>query len=165
MPKTRKFGPRAIGESLPEIVGPALRRRGIAAARLISDWPEIIGEDLAADSCPRKLSNSRRDREPGTLHIAVAGAAAVEIQHLEPVLIERINTYLGYRAVARIALRQTPIAPRPRRAPRKKEPPLDREAARALDARMAPIGDADLRAALAALGRAVTANRRRANSD
>jgi hypothetical protein len=43
------------------------------------------------------------------LTLRVAGAAAVEIQHDAPTVIERINAALGYRVVARLRLIQAPM--------------------------------------------------------
>ena len=48
-------------------------------------------------------------QDPGTLILRVEGPAAVEIQHLANVICERVNRFLGWRAVERIALRQAPL--------------------------------------------------------
>ena len=58
------------------------------------------------------------EREPGTLVLRVEGPAAIEIQHLADVICERVNRFLGWRAVARLALRQAPL----RRAERETRP-------------------------------------------
>src|SRR5258708_13195702 len=92
---------RATGASLPHIAKPILGKHGIGEAQLISEWPAIIGAELAQHCWPVKLSFRRGDRRDGTLKLRVAPAVAVEIQHREPVLIERINGYFGSRAVAR----------------------------------------------------------------
>ena len=43
--------------------------------------------------------------EPGTLVLRVEGPAAIEIQHLAEVILERVNRFFGWQAVGRIALR------------------------------------------------------------
>ena len=40
----------------------------------------------------------------GVLQVRVAGPLAVELQHLAPQVLERVNTYLGYRAVTQLKL-------------------------------------------------------------
>jgi len=67
------------------------------------------------------------------------------------VICERINQFLGWRAVARIALRQAPL----RRAARKAAPAGDPAAVARLAASLPDIADDDLRQALARLGAAV----------
>ena len=85
-------------------------------------WTEIVGADIAAHSEPIKIQWPRpadgEEREPGTLVLRVEGPAAIEIQHPTNVICERVNQFLGWRAVARIALRQAPL----RRAARKAGP-------------------------------------------
>ncbi|MGO9392701.1 DUF721 domain-containing protein, partial [Rhodoblastus sp.] len=47
--------------------------------------------------------------EPATLVLRVSGGMAIEIQHMAPQLIERVNAHLGWRAVGRLAIRQGPL--------------------------------------------------------
>lgn len=161
----RARGPRAIAATLPRIAGPALRRRGFAgggeaSVRVVTDWAEIVGQTLARDSLPERLSFARGAETGGTLRIRAAGPLALELQHLEPLVIERINRYFGYRAVAKLAFVQAPAGVRPRPAPAAPPPaPTGPEAAR-LGRTLAGIEDGPLRDALAGLGRAVLARRR-----
>jgi hypothetical protein len=90
-------------------------------------------------------------RPPGTLVLRVEGPAAIEIQHLAEVICERVNRFLGWRAIERIAFRQAPL----RRTPRKLGRKPDAAAAARLAASLPEIADDDLRAALARLGAAV----------
>ena len=149
----RRGGMRAIGATLPRIAKPILGKHGIGEAQLISEWPAIIGAELAQHCWPVKLSFRRGDRRDGTLKLRVAPAVAVEIQHREPVLIERINGYFGFRAVARLAIVQgtAPVALQIPPAAR----PLGAAERQALDRRLAGIADPELRAALERLGSAV----------
>ncbi len=151
---------RAIAAEVPGIAGPVLGKRGFAEAQLVAQWPAIIGEDIARGVSPDKLSFGRGERRDGTLHLRVAPGLGPEIQHREPVLVERINAFFGYRAVARLALKQGPPAwpedpppPRPR--------PLEGEERRRLASRVADIADGELRAALQRLGEAVIGSARK----
>jgi hypothetical protein len=145
---------RAIAAEVPKIAGAALGKRGFGEAQLVAQWPAIIGEEIARGASPEKLSFSRGERRDGTLHLRVAPGMALEIQHREPVLIERINAFFGYRAVARLALKQGPLS---RAAERRAEPPrpLKTEERQRLDHRLAGVEDPALRAALQRLGAAV----------
>ncbi|WP_240386428.1 DUF721 domain-containing protein [Asaia bogorensis] len=79
---------RALGAILPQVTRPAFNRKPAPAVRLILDWAEIVGPALAAQTEPRKVS-------AGTLTIACTGPVALELQHLAPQLIERINNHCG----------------------------------------------------------------------
>ena len=133
-----------------------LRKRGFAQATLIRAWPTIVGETFARVSIPEKISYPPHRRSGGVLHLRVERGAALEIQHQEPRLIERINATFGYAAISRIAIRQGPL---PRTA-RRRRVPLGRASAaeqeRIADA-VSGIASGSLRKALADLGSAIAA--------
>jgi hypothetical protein len=148
----RGGGLRRLPDLLTRVLEPAARRRGLAEAKLLTEWPTIVGPGLAAQCHPIRLSQ-RSDQPGGILLLHVAGAAALELQHSEPQILERINGFFGYHAVSRLRLIQAPL---PRRtAPR--APPVDRSVSDAEEIEIAQavrdIRDPDLRAALWGLGR------------
>ena len=117
---------RPIAAELPKLIGKPFGRRGFGEGGLIAQWPAIAGEEIARHSAPLKLSFPRGERQGGTLTVRVAGAFAVELQHVAPLLIERINAYLGYGAITRLRLEQGRLPPR--RRPALRQPaPLDRK--------------------------------------
>jgi hypothetical protein len=142
------YGPRAVGSLVPALVKPAFRKRAPATAQVLADWDAIVGPAIAAVSVPRKLFS-------GTLAIACSGPLALELQHLAPQLIERINRHMGKIAVTRLRFVQdAPPAQAPARPPR----PAAIAQARAA---VAGLPDGPLRDALEALGRAVLSVPRR----
>ena len=149
----RRSGLRALAASLPAIAGKALGRRGFAEAGIITDWAAIVGPELAAQSLPLKLSFARGQRADGVLLVRVAGPLAVELQHLAPLVLERVNTYLGYRAVTELKLRRGVLPPPPAAA---REPPVLPEPVLAdLRRQTEGVEDEALRQALDGLGRAL----------
>lgn len=146
----RRQGLRAVGVAASRVAAPILKRRAGALARLKSEWPAIVGPAWAQVSWPTALG---RD---GALRLRVVPAAALDLQHRAPLVIERINLYFGRPLASRLLLVQgpLPLAPAPPPAPPR---PLAADRARALDRRLAHIPDPDLRAALVRLGRAVLA--------
>lgn len=153
-PGTR--GPRRLAAALSKATRATFRRRGFAHAGVLSRWPEIVGEELATMSCPEKLSFPPGRGDGGTLQVRVAGGFATELQHLEPLVIERINTFFGYAAIGRLALKQGPL-PAPRQA-RGLERALGRAEQEALGARVAATADQGLKSALLELGRRIAAS-------
>ena len=146
-------GLRAVATQLNRVTAAVRRRRGLTEAGLFADWAAIVGEELAAECMPQRLVRGA-DGIGGTLHVRVTGPLALELQHLEPVVIERINGYFGYRAIARLALHQGPLAPRAKR-PAAPTPKADARIEAQLSPQLAAIADENLRDALARLGREV----------
>lgn len=152
-------GPRPIGRTVPDIASQALGKRGLAFGALITDWDSIIGRTLANRTAPEKLSFPRGKREDATLHIRVMGPFALELQHLEPQILERINSYFGYRAVSRIriingVLPQALTA----RAPRPRTLSMDEETR--IAETTAAVSDPELREVLERLGRSMLTRKR-----
>src|ERR1700748_2537614 len=100
---------------LSDVFKDAFAKQGFAARELVTRWAEIAGQDVAAHSEPLRLQWSRpvegQPQEPATLILRVEGPMALEIQHKSDVILERVNRFLGWSAVGRLALRQA----RPRR--------------------------------------------------
>ena len=130
----RGVGFRPVAALVPRLTRPVFRRKSPAGAQIMADWPELVGPALAAVTEPERLS-------AGTLTIACAGPVAMELQHLAPELIERLNAGLGRVVVERLRFRQRPLAvatPPPRRRAPPGPPPAPVEG----------VADPALRAAL-----------------
>jgi len=129
-----------------------LGRRGFAEAGLIAEWAAVVGPVLARHTCPSRIAYRKGTRGDGTLHVRVAsGAMAMELQHLEPIVLERVNAYFGWRAVAKLAIAQGPL---PERKAKRPPPPTPAEAVPpAMSERLALVEDEELRAKLEALAR------------
>lgn len=146
-------GPATLATLVARVARPMLREHGLADARLVTEWPTIAGADLAEFSRPERLSRGR-EGEGGTLRVRVAGAAALDMQYRAALIVERINRFFGYKAVARLALVQGPLPPRPSPAP---APAPDPAAEAALAATVARVADDELRQSLLRFGRALRA--------
>jgi hypothetical protein len=131
---------------LPNVGGAAFRRFGFVQSAVVSRWPEIVGTRYAAVSTPESIRFPRGEKSGGVLTLAVEGAHATMMQHIAPTLIERVNRFFGYTAVARLLIRQGAARPRPV-APKKAVPPPAAELGDSLRA----IGDPELRAVLESL--------------
>jgi len=147
--------PRPLRELVGKVVGDAFARQGFASAELVTRWQDIVGAEIAAHSEPIKLNWPRRadgeERDDGTLVLRVEGPAAIEIQHLAALICERVNRFLGWRAVGRLAFRQAPLRRRELHARRSADPG---SAARLAEG-LSDIGDEALKQALARLGAAL----------
>jgi hypothetical protein len=149
---------RTIGGTVEKLTRPIFGKRGFAEAAIVTDWGAIVGEAFARHTRPDRVSYPPHKRSGGTLHVRIdSSALALELQHLQPQLIERINSYFGYGAIAGVRIVQAPaILAEKEKKPADAEP--ERETATApLDERLKSVTDPDLRAALEALGAEVFA--------
>ena len=153
-PQNKRYGGmRALAATLPRVAAPVLGKRGFSEAQLIAQWPAVMGENLARHMAPERISFARGGRRDGTLRVRVEPGFALEAQHREPQILERINAFFGYRAVARLALTQGPLPRGPAARPSSRT--LGENERRSLDRRLADIEDPGLRDALRRLGEAV----------
>jgi len=155
MNKPSKTQARSLGDVVRHTLADTFARQGFASTELVTHWADIAGAEIAAHCEPMQIKWPRGGDpdapEPATLVLRVEGPVAIEIQHLAPVILERVNRFFGWRAVGRLALRQAPLtrreAPKPPPAP---DPGLTAKLAETLD-----VTDQGLRDALARLGASI----------
>ncbi|TPJ14912.1 DUF721 domain-containing protein [Mesorhizobium sp. B2-7-3] len=112
----RRFGnPVPVSDLATDILDPVLRKRAGISIGLVQSWEEIAGPRLAIHSRPEKIQWPRRLHEddpfePAVLVIACEGMAALHLQHETGEIINRVNAFLGFRAIGRIRIVQKPIS-------------------------------------------------------
>ena len=150
----RRRGQRAVADLLPDIGAAAFKRFGFVQSAIVSRWAEIVGARYAEVSAPESIRFPTGKKSDGTLTLSVMGAHAPMMQHVAPAIMERVNQFFGYTAVARIVIRQGAIAaPRARAAP-----PALRPVPAELGDSLRNIVDPELRECLSALAGAVAAS-------
>lgn len=156
MNKPSRSFPRPLSEFTAATLSEGLKQQGFASTELIARWAEIAGREIATHSEPMKINWPRTATDeapqPATLVLRVEGPAALEIQHLTSLILERVNRFFGWQAIGRIALRQAPLRRRETPSP---PPPPDPAATARLAETMPAIEDEDLRQALARLGASI----------
>lgn len=147
-------GPSKVSDLLGGAAGAAFRRYGFAEARLVTHWRALVGESLGTRTLPIRMRFPQGQRQGATLYIRAGGPAALEVQHLAPQIIERINGFFGYGAVAALRLEQGPVEGLSR-------PPCPPATSASVDdPALEAIADERLRRALARLQAALRARRR-----
>jgi len=156
MSKAAASFPRPLADLLRKTLNEGFARQGFASSELVIRWETIAGAEIAAHCEPIKIQWPRpiqgEEPDPATLVLRVEGPAAIEIQHLSAVILERVNRFFGWQAIGRIALRQAPLKRRARPEP---PPAPDPQKTARIAAELADIADEDLKAALARLGAVV----------
>lgn len=137
-----------LGNLIGRLTATAFKRRGFRDVQIMDHWPVIVGKQLANMTMPERLV--RRSEHEVVLIVRVDGAMALEIQHLSPQILDRINQYYGPGTVTRLQIIQGPLPQRFHGAyPRQEElRPLTERA----DAALEDFPHGDLRKALARLG-------------
>ncbi len=146
---------RSVGMFIPKLTRTAFEKFGFSTAALITDWKQIVGPTLAQTTTPDRIRwpktvgqeaalGQAGPRAGATLHLSVEPARALDVQYKSQLIIDRINAYFGYRAIADLRIVQGPVMamearPVVRARPRTPE---------ALDPVVGTIADVGLRAAL-----------------
>jgi hypothetical protein len=138
---------RAAGDIVGKIGGVAFKRFGFIQGAVVSRWTEIVGERYAKVSSPESIRFPDGRRTAGVLTLLVEGAHAPLMQHLAPLIIERVNRFFGYQAVDRLVFRQgrAAAAPAPVKRPELRAVPTE------LGEGLRQIADPELRACLESL--------------
>jgi hypothetical protein len=138
---------RAAGELVGEIGGVAFRRFGFVQSAIVSRWSDIVGERYAKVSSPESIRFPTGKKSAGVLTLLVEGAHSPLLQHLAPLIIERVNRFFGYEAVNRVVFRQG----KPLASPPKPERPKLRPVPKELGEGLRQIADPELRQCLESL--------------
>jgi len=153
---------RSVGAYVPKVVAAAFEKYGFHTAEIMTSWETIVGADLARLTRPESIkwprgakgrvaSDGEAQTAGATLVLASNPAFALEVSYRTQEIIDRINRYFGYRAIAQLRIVQTPNADTPAQG----EPGRNAPAAKTLRT-TSPVAD-ELGAALAALAGSVKA--------
>lgn len=149
----RSGRPRKAGDLVGEIGGMAFKRFGFVQSAIVSRWAEIVGDRYAKVSSPESIRFPTGKKSGGVLTLLVEGAHSPLLQHLSPLIIERVNRFFGYEAINRVVFRQG------RPPARKAEParPQLRPIPKELGEGLRQIADPELRACLESLAGRIAA--------
>lgn len=140
---------RNIADIVPNIGRAAFRRFGFVQSSIVTRWDDIVGAKYAEVSAPESIRFPVGQKSGGTLSLIVASGFAPMMQHVLPEIVERVNRFFGYNAVAKVAMRQGAVE-RPeheRRPPPKMLRPIPVD----LGESLRDIGDPELRTVLESL--------------
>ncbi|MYL98802.1 DUF721 domain-containing protein [Novosphingobium sp. FGD1] len=155
--RARGGAARPIAELMPEVGRTAFRRFGFVQSSVVSRWPEIVGARHARVCSPESIRFPPGEKSDGILQLVVVAAHAPMIQHVIPEIVDRVNRFFGYNAVARVKIRQGEVKPPPASKPRPAAPPSLKPVPFELGESLRDIGDPELRAVLESLARSIEA--------
>lgn len=138
--------PKTLARAIEPLTKPLFKSRGLAGTNAISDWPRIVGKELAGHCWPEKISFPQGKKSGGTLTIACENGFATEIQHMQPIILERLNVFYGYQAVTKLSISHSIHKPLQKKTVEKPLP-----AAQINTAAVSGVDDSELKNALQSL--------------
>ena len=152
-PRSRKYeGLAPLTKEMGDLTQNVFGKKGFVSVDLITNWIEIVGKDLAQGVLPMRLTFPTNQRSNGVLHVRTAGGAfALLFEHQKGRVIERVNTYFGYPAIADIRQMQGAMKLE-KQVQEEVEWPLGDEEVQGLLRKVDAIEDDELRAKVFELG-------------
>ena len=102
-------GYKTLKDILSDTLKPACEKYGFITYRIINHWRQIVGKNIATLSHPIEISFLPNKNDEGLLTIGISNPGfALEIQASELIIINKLATYFGYKAISRIKIKITP---------------------------------------------------------
>ena len=101
--KTYVQGLRSFGNTLPRGVKSILKKNGYNYSEIISKWNMLLGNDISSCSYPKSIKMTKGDKN-GTLVLAVKRGNEIDIEYSKKEIINKINSYFGYKLINEIRL-------------------------------------------------------------
>ena len=143
----RRGHARACGDLVSDIAGTSFKRFGFIQGAIIGRWAEIVGQRYARVSSPESIRFPAGRKSGGVLTLLVVGAHGPLLQHLSPLIIERVNRFFGHNAIDRVVFRQGKAIAKTKQPERPQSKPVPKE----LGEGLRQIADPELRACLESL--------------
>lgn len=152
----RGFGCQPLINDLKELARPLLGKRGFSCVDIIERWVDVVGADLSRGVRPEKIAYPHGKRSDGILHVICQGGAfATLLEHRKKIVLERVNTFLGYSAVCDIKIRQGAFCQVKPDVLKPINQPLPETVVQSLREKVETIDDAPLQQAVFRLGEAI----------
>ena len=97
---------KKVGNSLPKIIDKNIKEKNFIEISLIKKWREIIGDDIAKFCWPIKIRFSEINNLNGIIFLKTMRGKSMEIEFKNEEIIEKLNQYFGYKAIAKISVVQ-----------------------------------------------------------
>jgi len=102
--KTYVQGLRPFGNTLPRGIKGILKKSGYNYSEIISKWNMLVGKDISSCSYPKSIKMTKGDTN-GLLVLAVKRGNEITVEYSKKEIINKINSYFGYRLINEIRLK------------------------------------------------------------
>ena len=101
--KTYVQGLRPFGNTLPRGVKGILKKNGYNYSEIINKWNLLVGKDISGCCYPKSVKMTRTNKN-GTLILAVERGNEIDAEYSKNEIINKINSYFGYKLISEIKL-------------------------------------------------------------
>ena len=159
--------PRPVSDMIPGLTKGIFGQKNMLFGKMITQWADIAGEEIASQTLPIELKFSRTGGSKSkatpdskippkaTLHLAVQPAYALELSYQKTLLVERLNMFFGYGAIKDIKIIQNSEIMNNKMVQKAKTRPLTLQEQQKIDGLVGGIQENDLQTALKNLGKAI----------
>jgi hypothetical protein len=146
---------KSLSSLLPKEAKVVFRKYGFSSSEVLTRWADVVGPDMAKHTEPIRFQFQKGKRGHGTLHLKVEGSFAPALQHLAPLLMEKVNMFYGYKVVGKITIIQGPVDNSDSVQKPKKPILISQKNKRNLDLLLEDTKDPELRSVLEGLGKSI----------
>lgn len=157
-PAYRRFRATSASKVASSFLSPAIRAKGFAQAEVVTKWPQIVGKELAGSTVPQRLIFPRGEKMGAKLIVRCESAFAPLLSARTPQVIELVNRFFGYGAVATLEIKQGPL-PAAKRRPHLEKHALSAEENQNLEEIVGAGELSPLQQAVKSLGEMVLSNK------
>lgn len=148
--------PRPLADLVPPLTKDVFGRKNLLFGKMVSEWNDIAGADIASKATPLDLKFSKKaDNNQAVLQLAVLPAFALELSYQKALLIERLNVFFGYPAIKDIKIVQHSEVMANKKVQKSKTRPVTLQEQQSIDSLTSEIKENDLQTALKNLGKAI----------
>ena len=156
MAASKRVGSRKLNQIVQGVTSKVYGKYGFLNGTLVEDWERIVGPDYANSISPEKITFPAGKRNHGTLLVkASSHSTSLIFQHIHSYVIDRINTYYGYKAVDKIKVIVGKVSRPTKPETQKKERVIGKGQEKAIEKLVENIDNQELRDSLKNLGRMI----------
>ena len=96
-------GLRSFKDSLPKGIRETILKKADIYSKIINNWKKIVGDDLFEACSPQSFKNLK-NLGIKRLNIMVKRGREIDVEYSRKIIIDKINSFLGYEFVNTIKL-------------------------------------------------------------
>ena len=155
-------GFRLVSTSVPKVTEKVFSRKQIMLGRLLTQWPEIVGKDMALKTAPgkiRRMKSRKTGKMQASLDISASTADATLMHYRKDLILQRLNLIFGDDTIS--AIRFVPKATNDTNEHvKKRKKALSLGEKEMLSHMLSSVEDTDLLQKLQSLGEAILQDRK-----
>ncbi|MEI8296161.1 MAG: DciA family protein [Alphaproteobacteria bacterium] len=145
-------GLKPLARLVSDIATPIFTRAGFAKASIVLDWDKIVSPAFSQFCQAIKVTFPSHQKSQGVLHVRATSAMSLAISYQTPQILDCVNRYYGYQAIAKVTIHQGPLVARPAPIVQRPEVVLDPNQQTAVETIVETLPPGELREALQSLG-------------